>query len=67
MEKEWTLWFEEPGVSITPNMAVSFTPDGQFEDIKKDYDNFVSAAISGAEKGDERKRIPVDKSYCNIL
>ena len=65
MEKQWTL--VQSGVAITPNMAVAFTPGCQFEDIRKDYENFVFAAINGAQEGDKRKRIPVDKSFCNIL
>ena len=66
MEKKWTLE-NVSGELIAPNIAVAFTPGCQFEDIKNDYNNFLLAAINGSEQGEWRKRIPVDKSYCNIL
>ena len=49
-------------------MTVGFKKGRQFEEIKDDYLNFCLASAFGIHKGEDRKRVPIDKSTsCTIL
>ena len=51
---------------VKRNLATSFPPGAEFDQVKEDHRDFVSACVSNSDMPAEKKRIPVDSS-CTIL